>query len=325
MTTAFRRIQAGLESTRGTGVAADKVMLGTMTMTPEVTHHRPVDERNSLAEFQRSIAVAQSTRLRFEGDATYEQLIDWLSMAVQGAIAPATVEVTGRVWTFTPNTTSKNVQDSYTFEYGDDVQAWDSAFTICDNLELTIALDEVIRIRADLFAKFAAKTSFTGALSAPVVLNEIVANQMKVYIDGTYANLGVTEVPALVSGATVRLPTGLAPAKYADGNLTHNAVSESKTHLELDLDLIMSTEAITEYDAFVAGTDRAVRLEITGPIAVGGTNYKLTIDCFGRYVAPPELFGERDGEDMIRLQLHSHEDVSGNHFEFAVTNLVTAL
>ena len=325
MTTAFRRIQAGLETVRGTGVAADKVMLGTMTMTPTVIHHRPVDERNSLAEFQRSIAVAQSTRLRFEGDATYEQLIDWLSMSVIGAVAPATVEVTGRVWTFTPNTTSKNVQDSYTFEYGDDIQAWDSAFSIIENLELSIALDEVIQIRADMFARFAAKTTFTGALSADAVINEIVANQMKVYIDGTYANLGVTEVPTLVAGATVRLPTGITPAKYADGNLDHNAVSESKTHLELDLDLIVSTEMVTEYDAFVAGTDRAVRLEITGPIAVGATNYKLTIDCFGRYVAPPELFGERDGEDMVRLQLHSHEDVSGNHFEFAVTNLITAI
>ena len=325
MTTAFRRIQGGLETVRGTGVAADKVFLGTMTMTPEVTHHRPVDERNSLAEFQRSIPVAQATRLRFEGDATYEQLIDWLSMAVQGNISPVTVESTGRIWTFTPNTTSKNVQDSYTMEYGDDVQAWDSAFTICDNLELAIALNEVITIRADLFAKFAAKTTFTGALSPDAVLNEIVANQMKVYIDSAWGNLGNTEVASLVSGATVRLATGVAPAKYADGNLTHNAVSESKTHLELDLDLIMSSTAITEYDAYVAGTIRAVRLEITGPVAVSATNYKLTIDCLGKYVTAPELFGERDGEDMIRLQLHSHEDGSGNHFEFEVTNLVTAI
>jgi len=157
MTTAFRRIQAGLETTRGTGVAADKRLYGTLTMTPEVSMHRPVDERNSLAEFSRSVVVGQMTRLRFEGDATYEQLIDFLSMAVKGAISPSVVETTGRVWTFTPNTTSKNVQDSYTFEYGDDVQAWDCAFTICDNLELSFALGEVLQIRADLFAKFAAK------------------------------------------------------------------------------------------------------------------------------------------------------------------------
>ncbi len=324
MTTAFRRIQGGLESVRGTGVAADKVFLGTLTMTPTVTFHRPVDERNSLAEFQRSIAVSQMTRMRFEGDATYDQLIDWLSMAVRGAISPATVETTGRVWTFTPNTTSKNVQDSYTLEYGDDVQAWDSAFVICDNLEIAIALNEVVSVRADLFGKFAAKTSFTGALSAPAV-TEIVANHAKVYIDGTWANLGSTEVPTLLAGATIRLPTGIAPARYADGSLDFSAVSESKTHLEMDLDLINSTAGITEYDAYVAGTDRAIRIELTGPIAVGATPYLLTIDCFGRYVSEPELFGDREGENLMRLSLHSHEDASGNHFEFAVTNLITGV
>lgn len=324
MTTAFRRIQAGLESVRGTGVAADKVFLGTLTMTPDVSFHRPSDERNSLAEFHRAVAVRQASRMRFEGDATYEQLIDWLSMSVIGGVTPSVVEVTGQVWDFVPNLTTKNIQDSYTVEYGDDVQAWDAAFTICDNLELAIALDEVIQVRADLFAKFAAKTTFTGALSAPAV-NEIVANNMQVYINDSWANLGNTEVPALVSGATVRLGTGLAPAKYADGSLDHNAVSESKRHLEIDLDLIMSTEAITEYDAYVANTLRAVRLEVTGPIAVGATNYKLTIDCIGKYVTAPEVFGERDGEDIIRLQLHSEEDASGNEFRFEVTNLVAAI
>lgn len=324
MTTAFRRIQVGLETVRGTGVAADKKLIGTLTMTPNVTWHRPVDERNSLAEFRRNVAVAQGTRLRFEGDATYDQLIDFLSMAVRGAISPATVEITGRIWTFTPQTTAKNVQDSYTFEYGDDVQAWDSAFVICDNLELSIALDEVVSLRADLFGKFAAKTSFTGAISDSSV-TEIVANNMKVFIDSSWANLGNTEVATLVAGATVRLPTGIAPAKYADGSLDFSAVREARTHLEIDLDLINSTEAITEYDAYVAGTTRAIRLEVTGPIAVGATNYKLTIDCIGTYVSEPELFGDRDGENTLRLQLQSAEDSSGNHFEFAVTNLIAAI
>lgn len=325
MTVAFRKIQIGLESTRGTAVAADKLLIGALTMTPEAIWHRPVDERNSLAEFKRSILVAQKSTLRFEGDATYDQLIDFLSMAVKGAISPATVETTGRVWTFTPNTTSKNVQDSYTFEYGDNVQAWETAFTMISNLELSIALNEVMTVRADMFGKLAAKTSFTGAITTPTSVTEVVANHMKAYIDGTWANLGSTEKATLVAGATVRLATGVTPVKYADGSLDMSAVSESKTHLELDLDLISSTAFVTEYDAYIAGTDRAIRLELTGPIAVGSTNYKVTIDCFGRYVNAPELFGERDGENMIRLQLHSHEDASGNHFKFAVTNLITAV
>ena len=52
---ALRRIQAGREATaaQGTAVVADKVWIGTLTMTPNITFHRPVDERQSLAEFRR--------------------------------------------------------------------------------------------------------------------------------------------------------------------------------------------------------------------------------------------------------------------------------
>ena len=324
MTTAFRHIQTGLESTRGTPVAADKVLEGTLTVTPSVVWHRPVDERNSLAEFRRAVAVATGTRLRYDGDATYEHLIDFLSMAIQGAISPSTVETTGRVWDFVPNTVTKNVQDSFTFEYGDEVQFWEVPFTICENIELGFTLGEVVSLRADMFGQLATKTTKTAALSE-IAVNEIVANHMKVYIDSSWANLGNTEVAALVSGASVRLPTGLRPSNRADGSLNMATVSESKTHLEVDLDLINSTEAITEYDAAIAGTDRAVRLEVTGGIAVGSTPYLLIVDCIGKWVGEPEMFGDRDGENTFRLSLNSHEDSGGNHFRMEVTNLITAL
>jgi len=328
MTTAFRRIQVGLESTRGTGVAADKKLIGSLVLTPEVMWHRPVDERNSLAEFRRSVAVGQISRFRYEADATYEQLADILSMAVKGAITPTTPGggTDSRLWTFTPNTITKNVQDSYTFEYGDDVQAWDAAFTIIENLELAIAADEVMTIRADMFAKFAAKTTFTGAISDPTLNGgEVIANGAKIFIDGTYANLGNTQQASLLAGATIRLPTGIVPVKYADGSLDFSSVSEQRTHVELEMDLISSTAAITEYDAYVAGTDRAIRIQITGGIIEAAISYIFTFDIFGRYVTAPEVWGERDGENIVRMVLHSHEDSSGNHFEYVVQNKVAAI
>lgn len=326
MTTAFRRIQVGLETTRGTAVAADKKLVGSLTMTPNVTWHRPIDERNSLAEFRRSIAVAQMTRLRYEADATYHQLADILSMAVKGAITPTTPGggTNSRDWTFTPTLTAKQVQDAYTFEYGDDIQTWESAFTIIENLELSIALNEVVTLRADMFAKFAAKTTFTASISDPTV-TEVVANNAKIYIDGTYANLGTTQQASLLAGATIRLPNGVTPVKYADGDLEFSSVSEQRRHLEIEMDLISSTAAITEYDAYVAGTDRAIRIELVGPVIEGSLNYTLTIDAFGKYVTEPDVWGERDGEDIMRLVLHSHEDASGNEFSFVVRNNVASI
>jgi len=327
MSTAFRRIQIGKESTRGTAVAADTVLIGSLTMTPEITWHRPVDERNSLAEFNRAVAVGQMTRLRYESDATYEQLTQFLSMAVKGGISTSTPGGATRDWTFIPNTTSKNVQDSFTFEYGDDTQAWESDFTVVESLELGLALNEVLTLRADMFANFAAKTTFTSGLSAPSLNGgEIVCNNAKIYIDSAWASLGGTEKATLLAGATIRVPTGLAPVKYADGSLDFSALAEQKTHAELEMDLVSSSAAITEYDAYVAGTTRAIRIEILGDLTGDSAfKYSFFFDVTGKYVTAPEIWGERDGEDIVRLALHSHEDSSGNHIRFTLRNKVTAI
>lgn len=324
---AFRRIQIGAEATRGTAVAADKKLVGALTMNPTLTFHRPVDERNSLAEFRRSVIIAQRGVMRYESDGVYEQIHHFLSMAVKGGITPTTPGggTLSRDWTFVPNLTASNVQDSYTWEYGDDSQAWEGKFTLCNNLEFTIALDDVMTMRADLFSHFPTKTTFTGSLSDAVV-NEIIGNNVKIFIDGTFANLGTTQKAALMMGATVRLATGLTPVRRADGLLEFADVSQQRRHLELELDLVMGTDAVTEYDAWAAETARAIRIEFLGPIIEGAINYKLRIDAFGFYMNEPTLFDGRDGENLIRLNLASHEDdVANNEFSIEVTNKETAI
>lgn len=324
---AFRRIQIGKESTRGTLVAADRKLLGALTMTPDVTYHRPIEERNSLAEFRRAIATSQITRLRFDGGASYDQIINFLAMAAKGSVSGVQQGGTSAyLWTYTPSLTAKAVQDSFTFEYGDDTQEFECGFVLVENLELSIALGEVVNLRTDMFATLAAKSSFTGGLSDPTNFEEIVSDNLKVYIDGTYANLGTTQKTALVAGGRVRFATGLVPVKYADGGLDFSGVSENKRHLEIELDLIVGSDGITEYDAYIAATDRAIRLEWEGSqIDAAPHLYTLTIDAIGKYTSPPELFGDRDGENMMRLSFSSHEDSSGNEYSFVVKNLETTI
>jgi hypothetical protein len=319
---AFRKLQMGLESTRGTSVAADKKLIGTLFATTDKPAYRPLDDRGSLAEFRRSVAVSQSTRLRYEGDATYEQLIHFLSMGLKGGVSPASTG-SNRVWTFTPNLTSANSQNAYTFEFGDDQQEWECSFVMVENIELGVTLDEVVSLRVDMFGQYATKSTFT-SLSDPVV-NEIVANKLNVWIDGTYANLGSTAKDSLVVGATIRMSTGISPVKYADGSLDFSSFVEKRRHLEIDLDLLMNADGETEWDAFSAQTDRAIRLKFTGGVASAGENYYLEVNAFGQYTSPPELFTDRDGENVFRLTFASHEDSSGNEMSWSILNLETAL
>jgi len=324
---AFRRIQIAKEATRGTILPATLKLIGTLTMTPEIDWHRPVDERNSLAEFRRSIATGQRAALSYEGAATYEQLIHFLGMAIEGVTTPTTPGggILSRDWSYQPALTGRHNQNAYTFEYGDETQEFESAFCMIDNLELGLALNDVLTVRADMFGYFPAKSSFTGALSDPSVI-EVVANHAKLYIDGTWATLGTTEKASLLTGATWRLATGLIPIKYADGSLDFSAFMEQRRHLEVDMDLAMGADGVTEYDAAVAGTDRAIRIELVGAIIESAITYNVILDTFGRYEQVPEIFGVRDGENILALTLLSHEEtVTNNDFEVIVTNKETAL
>ncbi len=223
------------------------------------------------------------------------------------------------IWTYTPNLTAVNVQDSYSIEWGDDDQAWQSLFCLMESFELGWGLNAPVTMRSSLFSRFPSKVTFTSGLSNPQSLTGVASNDAKVFIDGTYANLGTTQKATLVVGGVIRLPaTGVTPIKTADGTQEFSTIIEARRHLEIELELLLGTDAITEYDAFVAETLRAIRIEFTGPSIVSGTTHKLTIDAIGKYTSSPELFGERDGANIFRLTFSSFEDTLGNEMSFVL-------
>ncbi len=331
---AFRRIQIGLEGTRGTAVAADTIMIGNLSLTPSMNIHRPTDERNSLAEFKRSVVTRHGATLRYTADATFEQILQFLSMTLKGGIT-ATTPTGGtlpRDWAFTPSLTAVNTQDSFTFEYGDNTQAWETAFTVCSSMELGISMGEVLSLNADLFARQPQKVSFTGSLTDPTV-NEILCDGAKFFVDTTWANVGSTEFNAMLAGGTVRLNSGLTPVRYADGldaqgEANFSTVSEGRRSHSMDLDLIVSSNFIAQaYDAWEAQTNRSIRVvfDLADDSIESSFNHELEIDMFGHFIAEPELFGERDGEDMVRMSFQSADDGLGNELSVRVRTGTTAI
>lgn len=322
MAVAFRRIQIGKEATRGTGVAATSKLIGTMRATPQKKWHRPAEDRNSLSEFRRQALIGQRCRLAFEGDATYEQIIAFLLMGIKGAVTPTTPVGTVRLWTFTPNYATANAPDTYTFEWGDDTQEYEATFCMVESIELTWSEDSPVTMRVNMFGRFPSKSSFTGALSETSV-EEVVANKLKVYIDGAWANLGTTQKSSLVTGGTIRITTGYVPTKYADGSQDFSSYQEQKRHVEIELDMVTSTAFNTEYDAWVAGTLRAIRLQFDGTTIEGAHDKYLRVDVIGKYDVEPDMFEDVNGDNVVKLKLVSMTDGT-NEFSFEVKNAVTA-
>ena len=168
---ALRRVQIGLESTRGTAVAADVKLMGMLTMDPTQVLYMPEDEeRQSLALLHRREIVAEMANMHFESSLNFEQLIHFLAMGVGNHGSQPTTPTNGvltRDWLFEPSHSASNAQAAYTLEYGDDQQEYESAFVMCSQLEFTWALEESVKMSAELFGRSVTKATFT-SLSDPV-------------------------------------------------------------------------------------------------------------------------------------------------------------
>ena len=329
MVMGLRRIQIGQESTRGTPVAADIILLGRLGMTPEITPYMPDDEeRNSLAMYHRRTNVGQQAALSYEGTLTFQQVIHLLAMGI-GALTTSQPDSGGSPTvydhTFEPTLIALAAQKAYTFEYGDNQQEYESAFCIATQLEFSMAMLEPWTMSADILARFPSKSTFTGSLVAPTV-EDVIGQKTKLYIDTSWANLGNTQVSDTMISASIRIPTGIVPTRYADGSLEFSDVAENKRAAEIDLTFKHNTSGEAEYDKFAAGTLTFVRLEVEGSVAENSYNYTFRADFAMRYTENPELFGEQDGENVIALSGKSfHDPTSGRDMRFLVRGTTASL
>lgn len=323
--TAFRKVQIGLESTSGTAVAADKRVYGTFTVTPNDEKHTPTDEDGRLSSFRRIATVKKATSAVFSGDVDFETLVDWLSMCMKGSITPVQQGATAAyLWTFVPSIVAANAQDTYTFEYGDEQQVFEFDFGFVQSIVISWEEGQVAQLTVNLMGRDLTKVSFT-SVSDNALVEELVASNLKVYIDGLYANLGSTQKTALVPRGSVTINSGLVPVWYADGSLEFSVIKENKRSMEIQMDLVMEADGITEYDAWKADTLRAVRLEFTGIEIATPYDYLLTIDMIGHYISEPTLYSDSDGVNIISMTLQSHRDASDNEYEVGVINQQTAI
>ena len=329
-TTAFKMIQIARQGvgTPETSLAAERQIGGTVTVTPVIDWHRPMDDNGKLSEHERSIIVGKRSILRYEGDAIYEELHHWFGMALKGAVAP-TRPGTGLtyVWTFTPSLTTLNAQDTYMFEVGDNTEEWDVDGVVCTDLELNYTPDEVVSLRAGLEGRFPVQGGSFTTLAEPSVSGaiEIVSNDTTIWIDSTWANLGTSAISATIASMTVKFPTGISRAKFLSGALSTPFESqeqvEGKRHFEIEMELIMGTNGLAQYNAWKADTARAIRIKTThGTVIDGNGSPDLQIDMIGRFTSNPELFGDRNGQTTIRLTFSSFHDGLGNECSVIVTN-----
>ena len=324
MSRAFRQLQIADEATPGTGVVGTSLAVGKVTVTPMATKHSPEDEDGNLAMRRRIITIARKTEMQYEADATYEQIVWLLSACLKGTKA-GTGSAADKTWAFTPNLKASNGHVTWTLTYGTPGtdRGWRSAYCLVTSMELKWEADGVLTVTADMFGRFPTRVTLASLTSSPV--NEILGNQLKVYIDNTWSTMGDTLKTSLVTAGRIRFNSGLTPAIYADGSLDFSKATEDKRSMELELSLTDGSDSDAEYGFYEANSLRAVRLLFEGA-TIGTTSVKnsLQVDILGHYTQDPRIFDERDGENILQFRMESATD-GMNEVAVEVVNSVGTL
>jgi hypothetical protein len=325
---AFRKIQLVKESSPGTQVpTATARLIGTLGMQNDQKYYRPEDlETGKLSSFERSYVVGEQANLPFESDANYEQLAYLLGMSIKGGVTGGSPTDSVYTWTFLPNLTSLNSPDTYTIQYGDDVQAFISGFCYAPQIELSGQLDDAVKVKAPIVGQNVRTGSFT-TLVNPTVLTPVIVGTGKLYVDSSWATLGNTNVAATLVDFDWKTVSkagagGINPIKYIDGNIYFSDRAEAKRHIELELTLAFTAATAGYFAAYIASlqTSKFIRIKFTGPL-VGATAHD-ELDLDGNFIIDqyPTLT-ERDGQDVVKLKLVSQYDpTSTNEWQVILKN-----
>jgi hypothetical protein len=299
---ALRKIELGLETTAGTAVAGSVVWRGTGTAQnlQEVVF---VDEDvGLLPQVDRTYVPRLGVEVTLdETPATFEQIGYILEAGVK-AVTDSPVTDTGGsgyIYTYTFPTTTANTLNTYTIEYGDDQEQYETEYAHCTEFTISGAAGEAVMMGATFVGRQETECDFTGTALAAV--EEILFQKGKLYIDTAAGTLGSTQVTSTFLGFSLTCTTGVVGFFTGDGNLYFTATKTVRPELVCDITFEHDDTGEAQYEAWGAETAEQIRILITGAaLTTAGATYTyktLQIDMAGKWENFPGL-EDQDGNNV---------------------------
>ena len=281
MTTALiglkKQIQIGNESTPGTAVAATEVLLGIMEaqLTSQVFHY-PEDDRNLNAihkgnEFQ----VSENAELVMTGSLNHRHAAFLFGASIAGNITPsqpdATNEPNGYLWEYQRDMTGDNTPavaagiDTYTLEYGDNIDDYEAEFCFIKTLVLAGEAEGPVTYESTFQAALITKgITPTAALTLDTGLQYFPFNRAAFYIDTSYAAIGGSAVADLLKSWTWTLET-MFTARFTSGTtLKYTGVNQAANSVSLELEYKRGNLSEIEKLLYEANSPTYLRIQLLG-------------------------------------------------------------
>ncbi len=328
-----QKLQFGLETTPGTGVAANKLL-----QCFDIVYG-PVADVNTFTPTGRkypSIVIENTESV----DATMNGILDYngIVYALSGVSGAATIVASGasataKQWTFTAPLTGSVQPQTYTVEQGETAGNGTYNHKSLYNLftELGYKIDR--KAGATITGKIIAQPLQTGITltgsPTTIPLQPSAGKQFNVYLDTTSAGLGTTQLLKVLSVdfAWTNLYMPFYPLNRA--NLGWTAHVDSKPTATIKLLMEADSTSIAQLTAlqgsttqFIQVNGQGLQIAADGPGAVfAGFKHNAAVK-----VGKPNPFQDKDGVFATEWDFTVVEDATyANAQQFIITNLLTAL
>ena len=333
---ALRKVQIGVEATKGTAVPATHILLADCDVDLSGYElYRNTHPAGVLTEHLGPTALLKKdVDLKLSAEAiSYQQLAWWLSLSLD---QPATTGAGPYVHTFDPGVAALWNPHSATVElhYEDGTNDEDVEFeyVTAKTLRISGTQNGAVTAEIDCFARKVTDAAVT-SLTIPTTLNPILVAQAKYYINDTWA-LAFVAAPAagIVSNQIIsfnlEVDVGQFPWHGVEGATTFAEAKERQKNARLTVRSLYNPDAATEGAAAervhaAAGDLRFPTISFTGP-----GNMKLHIAMSGKHENGEFLVqGDEDGLDVTEMTFVGHYDPTGAKLIAAVltNDTVTAL
>lgn len=281
--------QAGLETTRGTGVTATRKVYGQFTPRYEKTLMEFQDTSGTFEPRRRAAYSRERVGFSAVDIATFEDLPWWLQMAIKGGVTGTSDGGTPPAYTyaFTPSMSTDDLK-SFTLEYGESGNKYKSTQCMVNSITLRGDPDNDSEpgwmIDVDIMARD--KTVLSSFASLTDRTTEVIlARGTKLYIDAAGGTIGTTQVQGKLINWSITITNNLYFKAFAEDvtNVAANKVGRGARLV--DAQFTFEFDDDTEFANYRSSSpvQRLIRLEREGS-NIHGTptvNKRLRVDLYG--------------------------------------------
>lgn len=324
---AFQKIQiSNAEGTPGTAEAATEVLLGVVTVKAhDKMFHTPEQDRGVLAlRYETPFQVADEIELEMEGELYDRAAVFMMANSIRGNVTSSQPDAINEPLhykhLFEPGLTTGNTPDitngidTFTLEYGDNVQAYETEYLYTKSWEITGEPNEPVMFTWTMGGRQVTEASFTGALAAPSAAY-FPFNLSKFYIDTSYAGIGGTQKTGMLRAFTVTFEPNFSELRAADGAFYFTGLNESPKTMQFELTYWRDgTNSEAEFDKFLAQTTSYIRIELLSHTEMDSAQSNpeyITIDAAIKYTEWPEHEDE-DGTLTVTVTAEAFYDVTAS-------------